>query len=176
MRLLAGGHREHHKHRKNSSRQASLASVPATSSKESYKVLAALVGPAGLTRALNCTFFTRFSIWPDILLCSRLPTQLVLIILKATVPGDVTAADAEADRSIDQTYRKIGSHLAFHTPFPLNRYEGLLSAFRTGMYPCPITTYGSECRGGNQEFGGRALCLIQLETLHSWEKVLQQAL
>lgn len=61
MRLLAGGHREHHKHRKNSSRQASLASVPATSSKESYKVLAALVGPAGLIRALNCTFFTRFS-------------------------------------------------------------------------------------------------------------------
>lgn len=93
--------------------------------------------------------------------------RLVLIILKATVPGDVTAANTEADKGIGQTHRKIGSYLAFHPHFPLTRYEGLLSAFRTGMYPPPIATYGSKCRGGIQEFGGRAICLIQLEPLHS---------
>lgn len=31
--------------------------------------------------------------------------QLVLFILKATVTGDVTAANTEADRGIDQTNR-----------------------------------------------------------------------
>lgn len=65
---------------------------------------------------------SRWTRWPDILLCSRLPMQLVLIILKATVTGDVKAANTEADRDIDQTHRKIGSYLAFHHMFPLNRY------------------------------------------------------